>query len=126
MGSCSVNGVANHSGSENRCPADLPLQPAKFNNKTNGITHDAGCSQSTGATHHRNDHQWITDLDQLQKLNRSRRCGFRKRWAAIKRHNKAALTRHIEEELGSRCSPALFDVQVKRMHEYAAALLIFT
>ena len=50
---------------------------------------------------------------------------FRKKFRAAKQQNKAALVQYIERELGVKVSPeSLFDVQVKRLHEYKRQLLL--
>ena len=69
--------------------------------------------------------QWITDLDQLQRLEPlADDADFQERFFKAKRRNKEALAQHIRRELGIAVSPdSLFDVQVKRLHEYKRQLL---
>jgi starch phosphorylase len=69
---------------------------------------------------------WITDLDQLRGLEKfSSDAGFREKIRDIKRYNKVALADYIERELGFAVSPdSMFDVQVKRIHEYKRQLLL--
>jgi len=132
VGSFSVNGVA-------QLHSDLLKQglfldfyemwPEKFNNKTNGVTQRrwmGWCnkpmskliSDSIGDG-------WITELDELKKLAPyADDAGFRSKWAACKRENKERLAKVVEEECGVTFSPdAMFDVQVKRIHEYKRQLL---
>jgi starch phosphorylase len=132
VGSFSVNGVARlHSELLVRqlFPDFHELWPEKFNNKTNGVTPRrwlAGCNPGLGAllTEALGD-GWVTDLDRLEGL---RPCAddpaFRERWRAVKRANKERLAQRVAERTGVRFSPdALFDVQVKRIHEYKRQLL---
>jgi starch phosphorylase len=133
VGSCSVNGVAKlHSELlRNEVLRDFAeYWPAKFNNKTNGITPrrwllKANPRLAQLITEVIGD-RWITDLEQLRKLELFvDDAVFRERFQAAKRHNKEVLARHIERELEIPVSPdSLFDVQVKRLHEYKRQLLL--
>jgi len=133
VGSCSVNGVAKlHSELlKNEVLRDFAeFWPAKFNNKTNGITQRRWLLKANPAlaqllTESIGD-QWITDLDQLRNLEVfADDAEFRERFLAVKHSNKVALARHISRELGLAVSPdSLFDVQVKRLHEYKRQLLL--
>jgi glycogen phosphorylase len=69
---------------------------------------------------------WITDLDQLRKIESFvDDAVFRQRFRAVKLHNKRLLAAYVEREVGIRVSPeSLFDVQVKRLHEYKRQLLL--
>lgn len=132
-GSSSVNGVAKlHSELlRNEVLRDFAeYWPAKFNNKTNGVTPRRWLLKANPllaqlVTEAIGD-GWITDLDQLRKLEVfADDPGFRDRFKAAKQYNKEVLARHIERELGITVSPdSLFDVQVKRMHEYKRQLLL--
>jgi glycogen phosphorylase len=68
---------------------------------------------------------WITDLTQLQGLERySTDSVYQEWWAGVKSDNKAALARVVDRLTGVLLDPAaIFDVQVKRMHEYKRQLL---
>jgi len=133
VGSCSVNGVAKlHSELlKNEVLRDFAeYWPAKFNNKTNGITPrrwllNANPCLARLITDVIGD-QWITDLDELRRLEPFvDDAGFRERFRAAKLHNKQLLAAYIEREVGMRVSPdSLFDVQVKRLHEYKRQLLL--
>jgi starch phosphorylase len=132
VGSFSVNGVA-------QLHSDLlvhglfkdfyELWPDKFNNKTNGITPRrwlAGCNPELSALITKTiGTGWTTDLAELAKLKPSADDPkFRKQWAAIKFNNKQRLAEYTELELGLKLNPeALFDTQVKRIHEYKRQLL---
>lgn len=128
VGSFSVNGVARlHSSllQQGLFRDFYELWPHKFNNKTNGVTPRrwlAGCNPELAAliTETIGNH-WITDLSELKKLAPyAEDAGFRERWRTIKRQAKLRLIdfkkqQHPNLHLNVE---ALFDVQVKRIHEY--------
>ena len=132
VGSYSVNGVAAlHSQllQEGLFHDFYDLWPEKFNNKTNGVTQRrwlAHCnprqseliSQTIGT-------EWVTQLDHLNKLKPyADKAKFRQRWREVKRANKQRLAALVEKECGVKFDvDALFDVQVKRIHEYKRQLL---
>ena len=100
------------------------LYPDRFNNKTNGITPRRwllACNPSLSAliTEHIGD-KWPVDLNLLRKLEPfATDMAFRKRFMDIKLENKKRLTRIIRDLCHIEVNPqALFDVQVKRLHEY--------
>ena len=134
VGSFSVNGVARlHSQllQEGLFRDFYALWPRKFNNKTNGVTPRrwlAACNPPLASliTETIGD-QWITDLSQLKKLApHAEDAQFRQRWHAIKQTAKQGLIDYKrskgETELHLNVD-ALFDVQVKRIHEYKRQLL---
>ncbi|KAG0268038.1 Non-essential glycogen phosphorylase [Actinomortierella ambigua] len=97
----------------------------KFVNVTNGITsrrwlNQANHKLSELITETLGSDAWIKDLDLLKGLNKKVDDKvFQKKWMAIKRANKVRLAELIKERCGIEVSPdALFDVQVKRIHEY--------
>ncbi len=110
----------------------------KFQNKTNGITprrwlHQANPRLSAlisrtlapaMANGHGNgeglDNSWLTDLSQISAIGKEADSpAFQKEWNAIKYENKVRLAEYIREECNLIVSPeAMFDVQVKRIHEY--------
>lgn len=103
--------------------------PGKFNNKTNGVTQRRWLLKSNPAlssliTETIGD-KWITDLTELQKLEGSLKDKtFMKRLREIKLANKQALAAYIKHEMGVDIDPSsLFDVQIKRLHEYKRQLL---
>jgi starch phosphorylase len=127
VGSCSVNGVAElhtHLLKERVLRDFAEFWPDKFNNKTNGITPrrwllKANPPLAQLITEAIGD-GWITDLEQLRSLERfADDATFRERFRTAKQHNKEWLARHIANALGIAVAPeSLFDVQVKRLHEY--------
>jgi starch phosphorylase len=64
--------------------------------------------------------EWICDLDQLRGLeSHASDPAFVERWRAVKRANKTALARHLLDSTGIQLDPdSIYDVQVKRIHEY--------
>ncbi len=133
VGSCSVNGVAElHTKLlTTKVLKDFAeLWPERFNNKTNGITPrrwllkcNPGLSELITETI---GNQWPTALEQLAGLRDSADDpAFRKRFREIKQQNKQSLADYIAEEVGVIVSPdSIFDVQVKRLHEYKRQLLL--
>ncbi len=132
VGSYSVNGVAElHSRllQEGLFRDFWELWPHKFNNKTNGVTQrrwmawcNPGLSTLIDATIGK---EWVTDLPQLARLApHADDADFRRQWRDIKQANKARLAELVEAERGVKFNTdALFDVQVKRIHEYKRQLL---
>ncbi|TAN71837.1 MAG: glycogen/starch/alpha-glucan phosphorylase [Methylobacter sp.] len=134
VGSFSVNGVAQlHSQllQQDLFSDFYALWPHKFNNKTNGVTPRrwlAACNPELAKliTETIGD-SWVTDLSQLKKLEPfAENAQFRQRWHAIKQSAKQRLIdykkRKHDTELHLNVD-ALFDVQVKRIHEYKRQLL---
>jgi len=127
VGSHSVNGVAAiHSEllKRNLFPEFAALYPDKFNNKTNGITPRRwllACNRPLSAliTSKIGD-GWPRDLDQLRKLEKfAGDRAFQDEFMAIKHENKVRLAAVIKKDCGVDVDPsALFDVQIKRLHEY--------
>ena len=131
-GSHSVNGVAAlHSElvKTNLAPDFYRLFPERFNNKTNGVTPrrwllHANRPLSALITKCIGD-EWIRDLDELRKLELfADDASLLERLDAVKRRNKVALGKLTRELTGIPVDPlTMFDVQVKRMHEYKRQLL---
>ena len=105
------------------------MMPQKFNNKTNGITQrrflaHANPLLADWVTAHVGE-GWITDLSQIRKLapyadDKKAQQEFLK----IKHQNKVRLAKYIKEHNGIDVDPdSIFDVQVKRLHEYKRQLL---
>lgn len=99
--------------------------PDKFTNVTNGVTprrwlHQANPRLSELIASKCGGNGFLTDLTNLSKLEQFvGDKGFRKEWAEIKYANKVRLAKHIKKTLGVTVNPAsLFDIQVKRIHEY--------
>ncbi|HEY6451180.1 MAG TPA: glycogen/starch/alpha-glucan phosphorylase [Steroidobacteraceae bacterium] len=132
VGSHSVNGVAEmHSElvKSQLVPDFYELWPDRFNNKTNGVTPRrwllncnhrlaALISQALGDG-------WIADLEQLGRLEPlAADASFRRAFRDVKRANKADLAKRIRAVTGVAADPdTLFDVQIKRIHEYKRQLL---
>ena len=132
VGSHSVNGVAALHTRLIRTSllADFNrLWPGKFNNKTNGVTQRRWLRQANPALSRLISDtigdEWITHLDALQELlTRVDDKSFQDDWRAAKEMNKLVLSHEIEERLGIEVDSAgMFDVQVKRIHEYKRQLL---
>ncbi|MCI0455968.1 MAG: glycogen/starch/alpha-glucan phosphorylase [Gemmataceae bacterium] len=132
VGSHSVNGVAavhTQLVKSELVPDFNELWPGKFNNKTNGVTprrwllaaNPALAALITEAV----GEGWVADLDRLRGLERfAADPGFRQRFAAVKHANKERLASVILSTTGVAVQPdTLFDVQVKRIHEYKRQLL---
>src|SRR5262249_49411415 len=100
------------------------LWPERFCNVTNGVTPRRFLRLSNPALARLLDEtvgeSWITDLGRLSGLEKhANDSAFRERWRAIKRNNKEKLAILLRERTGVAVDPtALFDVQVKRIHEY--------
>ncbi len=132
VGSFSVNGVAElHSRllREGLFRDFAELWPEKFNNKTNGVTQRrwlAACNPDLSAviTDAIGD-GWITDLDQLEGLREHVDAPkFRSAWNAAQLASKQRLAALVQARTEVELDPAmLFDVQVKRIHEYKRQLL---
>lgn len=128
VGSHAVNGVAAlHTQllKKDLFPEFDSLYPGKFRNKTNGITPRRwlqACNPrlSSLLTDTLGHEGWARDLDELRSLELSAgHPDFQKKFMAIKRANKADLAAIIKTECHVEVSPdALFDVQIKRLHEY--------
>jgi starch phosphorylase len=110
-------------------PEFAQLWPAKFSNKTNGVAPRRWLLKA-------NPHlsrllcesigdAWITDLTQLQKLEPfADDSSFQSRFAEVKVQNKLKLVRILRDETGVSADPrSMFDVQIKRIHEYKRQLL---
>jgi starch phosphorylase len=132
VGSCSVNGVAElHSRllREGLFRDFYELWPEKFNNKTNGVTQRrwlAGCNRPLSRLITDTIGEgWVTDLNQLSRLALHAEEGeFRERWREARRRNKVRLADYVRHETGAAFDPdAMFDTQVKRIHEYKRQLL---
>jgi starch phosphorylase len=100
------------------------MYPERFSNKTNGITPrrwllEADPRLATLITS-RIGSGWITDLDELKKLEPlADDAHARHQWRESQKHVKADLTAYIQATTGIAVDPAsLFDVMVKRLHEY--------
>ena len=132
VGSHSVNGVsALHTElMKETVFADLhKLYPDRINNKTNGITPRRWLFQSnpglTGLAREAIGDKFLDDVSALKKLEKfADDAAFREKFAAVKRANKERLADYVAARLGVKLDPsALFDIQIKRIHEYKRQLL---
>jgi starch phosphorylase len=132
VGSERVNGVSQlHTDLMRRTVfRDLhALHPEKIVNVTNGVTPRRWintCNTAlSGLLTETLGEGWLTDLDRLEALRpMADDAGFRGRLDGIKRANKAALSDWLRETTGVETDPdALFDIQIKRIHEYKRQLL---
>jgi starch phosphorylase len=127
VGSHAINGVA---ALHTQLLGDTVLRdfydvwPEKFQNKTNGVTprrfimvSNPGLSDLLTETL---GEGWSKDLYRLREIERfADDPTFQERWRAVKLERKQNLARYVETRLGIQLDPAsLFDVQVKRIHEY--------
>ncbi|MFC1843799.1 glycogen/starch/alpha-glucan phosphorylase [Thermodesulfobacteriota bacterium] len=132
IGSHSVNGVAElHSNLlRTRIFKDFyKMFPERFNNKTNGITQRRWLLKSNPdlaslITETIGD-AWVTNLDHLRELEPlAEDEKFQKKWARAKKNRKVKLAKFISLECGVAVDPeSMFDVHVKRIHEYKRQLL---
>ena len=132
VGGFSVNGVAQlHTEilKKETLRDFYQMMPEKFNNKTNGITQrrfllHGNPLLAKWVTDHIGD-GWITDLKQMDKLTPlADDKQAQKEFMDIKYQNKVRLAKYIKEHNGIEIGPkSIFDVQVKRLHEYKRQLL---
>ena len=127
LGSHTINGVA---ALHTRLLGDTVLRdvhefwPQKFQNKTNGVTPRRFVMLAnpglTGLIDRAIGTQWKRDLSRLRELERhAGDAGFREDWRRVKTECKRSLAAFIQGRLGVAVDPAsLFDIQVKRIHEY--------
>ena len=133
IGSTHVNGVAKiHSDILKKVIFRdfAEMWPEKFTNMTNGITQRRWllfCNQPlAGLITGRIGDGWVTDLEKLRGLERFvEDPAFLKQLMEVKLQNKRRLAAYIEKTLDIRVDPeSLFDVQVKRLHEYKRQLML--
>jgi starch phosphorylase len=127
VGSHAVNGVAALHSDLLRSSVlkdFYELWPERFSNKTNGVTPRRFLALSNPDLRSLLDrtlgNNWLTDLEALRKLEPlADDTGFRREWRAIKHRNKQRLASYIQAHTGIELDPNwLFDIQVKRIHEY--------
>jgi starch phosphorylase len=133
VGSHSVNGVsALHSNlvTKSLVPEFAELWPEKFNNKTNGVAPRRWLMKANpGLTdlisQALDEQKWITDLSRLRDLEPfADKSDFRAAFKQVKQQNKLKLAKAIEDQLDIVVNPdSIFDVQIKRIHEYKRQLL---
>ncbi len=127
IGSHAVNGVAKlHSElvKSQLFPDFYAMAPDSFHNVTNGVTPRRFIALSNPGLTRLIDDQigegWLTDLYRLKALeNHANDASLQKAWADVKHANKIRLAKIIQARTGIAVDPAsLFDIQVKRIHEY--------
>src|SRR5690606_13254360 len=132
VGSHSINGVsALHTElMKDTVFADLHrLYPDRINNKTNGITPRRWLIQCnpglTGLAREAIGDKFLDDVSELKALEKfAGDPAFREKFVAVKRGNKERLANYVAARLGVKVDPsALFDIQIKRIHEYKRQLL---
>lgn len=132
MGSQSLNGVAAlHTELLKSLvfPSFFKLSPEKFNNKTNGITQRRFLMQAnpklSTLIQSRIGDGFLVNLDELRKLElHVDDLGFQADWKRVKKENKERLAGIIKNITGiSVDTNSIFDVQIKRFHEYKRQLL---
>lgn len=133
VGSFAVNGVAAiHSEiiKEDIFPQFVEIFPEKFQNKTNGVTLRrwlAYCNPELSKliTEALGTDEWIKDATLLEKLKpMAEDASFRQKWREIKLARKTKLAKRIKEITGYDVPvTSMFDIQVKRIHEYKRQLM---
>ena len=133
IGSHKVNGVARvHTQIlKDRIFKDFyEYAPDKFINMTNGVTQRrwilaANKNLADFYTEKLGTSEWILNLDLVKSLAKQKNdIGFQKKWQKIKNKNKLNMANWVKEKLKITINPsALFDVMVKRIHEYKRQLL---
>jgi starch phosphorylase len=132
VGSHAINGVAKlHSEllKEGVLRDFHEFSPEKFQNKTNGVTPRRfvllSNPQLAALITSRIGDGWVKRLEELRKLEPlAEDAGFRREWRTVKQDNKRALAGLIHSRIGVAVNPdSLFDIQVKRLHEYKRQLL---
>ena len=127
VGSHAVNGVAElHSALLRQTVLRdfAELWPDRFCNVTNGVTPRRFVALSNPPLARLLDEavgsDWVTDPTRLRNLEAlAGDASFQERWSLVKRHNKVVLAQRLAEVMGNGVDPdALFDIQVKRIHEY--------
>ena len=132
VGSHSINGVAalhTELVKTSLVPDFYQLWPERFNNKTNGVTQRRWLLQANpllaDLVHRTIGDDWIMDLEKLSGLESyAGDEGFQREFMRIKRANKEQLATVIKDTTQVSVAPdSLFDIQVKRIHEYKRQLL---
>jgi len=132
VGSHSVNGVS-------RLHTELlktmlfkdffDLYPDRFNSKTNGITQRRWLGKAnlrlSALINDTIGGGWVTDLTRLKKLSSfAADSSFREKWRSVKRDNKRQFAGYVKDKTGIVIdTDSIFDVQVKRIHEYKRQVL---
>jgi starch phosphorylase len=100
------------------------LWPERFSNKTNGVTPRRFLALANPGLRELLDDTvgdgWLTDMNRLRRIeSHVDDAAFSRRWRAVKRANKARLADYVKAKTGVELNPDwMFDIQVKRIHEY--------
>ncbi|PHM59195.1 maltodextrin phosphorylase [Xenorhabdus sp. KK7.4] len=100
------------------------LWPQKFHNVTNGVTPRRWLKQCNPALSSLIDqtlgHEWLSDITELKRLEPyAADAAFREAYRTVKQNNKIRLSNYINKTMGLKLDPhAIFDLQIKRLHEY--------
>jgi len=132
VGSFSVNGVAalhSHLLVKGLFRDFYELWPERFNNKTNGVTPRRWVAHANPAMseliNERLNNNWMQDFSRVSELKaHNKDKAFARRWQAVKTANKQRLAALVKEHCNVDFDvTSMFDVQVKRIHEYKRQLL---
>ncbi len=100
------------------------IHPGRFQNKTNGITHRRWLASAnpdlSALVSAKIGREWLADAGRLRELEaHAADADFQNDWRAVRRRNKEQLAKIIFRDCGVTVDPeSLFDVQIKRIHEY--------
>lgn len=132
-GSSSINGVAAlHTDILKRDTLKdwYEIWPERFNNKTNGVTprrwlRTCNPELATLITDCLGSEDWVSDLDQLEDLLKFKDdAKVLERFGEVKREKKVQLAEVVKQRMGIDIDPdAVFDIQIKRLHEYKRQLM---
>ncbi len=132
-GSCSVNGVAAlHTDilKKETLKEWYEIYPEKFSNKTNGVTprrwlRSCNPELSSLITELLGNDKWVTHLEDLKSLEKYKDDkDVMKKLIAIKHKNKVNYAEFLKKNSGIELNPdSIFDIQIKRLHEYKRQLL---
>ena len=131
-GSHAINGVSRlHTEllKSSLAPEFADLWPERFSNKTNGVAPRRWILKANpalaGLLTRAVGPEWIADLDRAREIERlAGDAGFQREFMEIKRRNKVKLAQLVLKSTGTSLDPdSMFDVQVKRIHEYKRQLL---
>ncbi|HVP64731.1 MAG TPA: glycogen/starch/alpha-glucan phosphorylase [candidate division Zixibacteria bacterium] len=132
VGSHAINGVSElHSKliQSSLVPEFARLWPEKFSNKTNGVAPRRWLLKAnpplSRLLNNTIGNAWICDLEELRKLEKfADDAAFQEKFAEVKHQNKLKLARILRDDLAVLADPSsMFDVQIKRIHEYKRQLL---
>ena len=127
IGSHAINGVSELHSDLLKCEVlgdFYAMSPEKFHNITNGVTPRRFIALNnprlTALLNQKIGEHWLTDMTQIRQLEAfADDLNFHQEWRAVKNANKSDLADYILKQTGIQVDPhSLFDIQVKRLHEY--------